>query len=83
MDPHAERMAALVICQPCATGADYLTDLRTGRILTAWRGTAAPPDEVARRWHDDCTGCDCQHRINLPAADDDRVHEARSGAGRA
>ena len=50
-----------MICSPCKRGADYLD--------IAKYATLSPGDiTIAKMEHEQCHGCDCQHRVELQAA---------------
>jgi hypothetical protein len=49
-----------MICKSCQKGADWLTSVIDGGVPLQ---TLAYP-----KWcHDDCEGCDCQHKVDVQA----------------
>lgn len=55
--PH-KRVAA-VICPPCREGADWISNTSSHPVHVAY----------ALDLHAACNGCDCQHKVELQAAD--------------
>jgi hypothetical protein len=49
-----------MICKSCQQGADWLAFVMDGEVRS---GSLA----YAKACHDDCEGCDCQHKVDVQA----------------
>jgi hypothetical protein len=61
-----------MICKPCGEGGDLLQKLRTWpKPETIKEATEAIMSDMitdrVKTLHDQCTGCDCQHKITEKA----------------